>query len=112
MPLTILLQCHDLDTTRQFYRALPGFDVRDTADGTVTAELHGGVLIFTNDDLLESPPVFSGTIYFSVPDVDAYFTSIQDRVDIAWPLQDMSYGSREFGIRDSDGYHLAFRQQG
>jgi len=29
----------------------------------------------------------------------------------AWQLQDMPYGSREFGVRDCNGCHLAFAQQ-
>jgi catechol 2,3-dioxygenase-like lactoylglutathione lyase family enzyme len=64
MSLTILLRCRDLEETRQFYQSVLGFNVRDTAEGTFTAEQHGGTLIFTSGDLWERPPSFSGTIYF------------------------------------------------
>ena len=43
-----------------------------------------------------------------IDDVDAYYESIKEKVSILWPLQDMSYGTREFGIKDCDGYNLAF----
>lgn len=112
MPLRVLLRCHDLDATRHYYQALPGFEVRDTAEATLTVSQHGGgVLVFTAADRWGSAPGFSGTLYFSVPDVAAYFEQLKGRVTVAWPLQSMPYGSREFGIRDCNGYHLAFLQQ-
>lgn len=111
MPLTILLRCRDLEETRKFYQSALGFSVRDTTEGTLTVEHDGGKLIFTSGDLWESPPVFSGTIYFTVPDADGYFASVKDKTTVAWPIQDMSYGSKEFGIKDCNGYHLAFQQQ-
>ena len=111
MPLTILLRCRDVEETREFYRSALGFNVRDTAEGTLTAEYHGGVLIFTSGDLWKSPPCFSGTIYFTVPDADGYFAAVKNKAAIAWPIQQMSYGSREFGVQDCNGYHLAFQQQ-
>ncbi|MDQ8020941.1 MAG: hypothetical protein REI94_03825 [Moraxellaceae bacterium] len=111
MSLTILLRCHDVEATRAFYQSKLGFEVLDTAEGTLTAVLHGGVLLFTPADLWGAAPVFTGTIYFAVPAVDDYYATLKDSVSIAWPLQDMSYGSREFGIRDCNGYFLAFRQQ-
>ncbi|GAB2473828.1 hypothetical protein GCM10027082_26500 [Comamonas humi] len=110
MPLTVLLRCRDLEETRRFYQSVLGFGVRDTAEGTLSAEHSGSVLIFTASDLWGSPLAFSGTFYFSVPDVDGYFASVQDRATIAWPVQDMPYGSREFGVKDCNGYHLAFRR--
>ena len=111
MSLTILLRCRDLEETRQFYQSALAFNVRDSVGGTLTAEQYGGTLIFTSGDLWKAPPGFSGTIYFTVPDADGYFASIKDKVAVVWPIQDMSYGSREFGIRDCNDYHLAFRQQ-
>ena len=111
MSLTLLLHCHDLEETREFYQSVLGFNVRDSAEGTITAEKQGGTLIFTTGDLWEHPLGFSGTIYFTISDADGYFASLKDKVAVAWPIQDMSYGSREFGIRDCNGYHLAFQRQ-
>ncbi|MGC3984126.1 MAG: VOC family protein [Pseudorhodoferax sp.] len=111
MPLTVLLRCRDLEETRQFYQSALGFNVRDTAEGTLSVEHHGGTLIFTSSDLWESSPGFSGTIYFTIPDATRYFASIKDKTEVAWPIQEMPYGSKEFGIKDCNGYHLAFQQQ-
>ncbi len=110
MSLTLLLKCGNVDETREFYESVLGFNVAETA-GTVTVEKHGGKLIFTEQDLWQSQPMCSGTIYFAVPDVDDYFASIKDTSAVAWPVQDMPYGSREFAIKDRNGYLLAFQQQ-
>ncbi|MFO1205919.1 MAG: bleomycin resistance family protein [Burkholderiales bacterium] len=110
MTLTLLLHSRNLEETREFYGSMLGFNVRDSAGDTLTVERGGGRLIFTTGNLW-SDAGFAGTIYFTVPDVDGYFASIRDKVDVAWPLQDMSYGSREFGIRDCNGYYLAFQQR-
>lgn len=110
MPLTILLRCSDYDETRRFYESALGFTVTISAEGTLTAELNGGKLIFTCSDLWEGAPRLSGTLYFTVPDVDIYFATVKERVNIAWPVQRTSYGSREFGVKDCNGYYLAFHQ--
>lgn len=39
MPLTLLLRCNDLDSTRQFYRDTLGFTVVDSAQATLTVVL-------------------------------------------------------------------------
>ncbi|TJZ65380.1 VOC family protein [Chitiniphilus eburneus] len=110
MSLNLLLRCHDLEATRRFYQEALGFQAQATATGTLTVEHDGNSLIFTTEDLWGKPPGFSGTIYFTLADVDGYFAGIKDRVVIAWPVQNMPYGSREFGIEDCNGYYLAFQQ--
>lgn len=109
--LTVLLRCRDLDETREFYRSALGFDTRDTPEATLTVEQGDAALVFTPNDLWNGLLGFSGTIYFTVPDVCSYYASVKDRVKLAWPLQDTSYGSKEFGVTDCNGYHLAFQQK-
>ncbi len=109
MTLIVLLRTQDLAATRHFYASLLTFEVFDGAERTLTVDKHGGRLIFT--EALGAPEGFSCTLYFTVPDVDGYFASLSDTVTVAWPLQDMAYGSREFGVVDCNGYHLAFQQQ-
>lgn len=110
MPITLLLRCRHLETTRDHYRHRLGFTVADSAELTFTAELDGSRLIFTEQDLWTAPVACSGTFYFVIADVERYYASIKDKADIVWPLQDMPYGSRDFGVRDCNGYHLAFTQ--
>lgn len=111
MSLIILLRCLDYDETRQFYESALGFVVTNSAEGTLTVELNGGRLIFTCSDLWEGTPRLSGTLYFTVANVDVYFATVRDRVSVAWPVQSTLYGSREFGVKDCNGYFLAFHEQ-
>ncbi|CDF83770.1 VOC family protein [Pseudomonas sp. QL9] len=110
MPLVALLRCNDLDLTREHYRDALGFEVSETAEGTLSVRLEDCRVVFTAQDLWAAPAACSGTFYFHITDVEGYFAKVQDKARIAWPLQDMPYGSREFGVRDCNGYHLAFAQ--
>ncbi|MFB4392075.1 MULTISPECIES: bleomycin resistance family protein [unclassified Pseudomonas] len=110
MPLSALLRCRDLQETRDWYEAI-GFNVSDSAQGTLTVTLQGCRLVFTEGDLWNSEPGCSGTFYLSITDLEHYHEQVKERVILAWPLQDMPYGSREFGVRDCNGYYLAFSRQ-
>lgn len=110
MPLTLLLRCNDLQLTATHYRDTLGFRVTDSQEGTLTAQLEDCRIVFTQQDLWASPAGCSGTVYCLIGDVARYYESVKDRAEIAWPLQDMPYGSTEFGVRDCNGYHLAFAQ--
>lgn len=110
MSLSILLRCFDIEQTRNFYESVLGFSTASTADSTITVSKYDARLIFTDRDLWSTNPIFSGTIYLAVADVDRYFSVIKDKTSVAWPLQDMPYGSREFAVTDCNGYLIAFQQ--
>jgi catechol 2,3-dioxygenase-like lactoylglutathione lyase family enzyme len=110
MSLTLLLRCRDLEETREFYHTVLGFHTVESAESTLTVEKEGGKLIFTTQDLWSAEPGLSGTIYFPLADVEGFWNAVKDRTPIAWPIQDMPYSAREFGLRDCNGYFLAFRQ--
>jgi len=111
MTMNLLMRCTDVATTRTFYSEVLGFDVADGAEGTCSVQKAGGTIIFTDQDLWAAPPQCTGTIYFFIPDVDGFHESVKDKVSVSWPVQDMSYGLREFGIRDCNGYTLAFARK-
>ncbi len=73
-------------------------------------QLQDCCLIFTEQDLWAAPVACSGILYLAIADVARYHEQVRDKAEIAWPLQEMDYGSREFGIRDCNGYTLAFTQ--
>ena len=111
MTLAVLLRCNDLHETRAFYESKLGFIATDTAENTVTLEKGGAKLLFTEQDLWHGAPACTGTLYIAVPDVDDFHARVRGLAPLAWGLQDMPYGSREFGIKDCNGYLLAFAQQ-
>lgn len=111
MTLSLLLRCHRLEETRRFYASTLGFRVTESAEDTLSVEFEGATLLFTAADLWHEPVGLSGTIYLATEDVDACFARIASAVSVEWTVQDMPYGSREFGIRDCNGYLLAFQQR-
>ena len=42
--------------------------------------------------------------------VQEFYDRVRDRVPIVWPLEVMDYGQKEFGLRDGNGYTLAFAE--
>jgi predicted enzyme related to lactoylglutathione lyase len=111
MTLSLLLKCADLEETKAFYSEILEFDVSDTPEETCTVRKSGASIIFTADDLWEGHPHCTGTLYFFLPDVDEYYDAVKHKAFVRWPLEDMSYGLREFGVKDCNGYTLAFAKR-
>ncbi|HXZ17294.1 MAG TPA: hypothetical protein VEH77_15250 [Roseiarcus sp.] len=56
-------------------------------------------------------PGFTGQLYIHLDapeEVDALWSKIRDRVEAVYEPADFGYGMHEFGIRDDNGYGLAF----
>ncbi len=105
-----LLRVRDLEQTIAFYRDLLGFELC-RLEGDTASLKHGRVgLMFSTGDNLGAEPALSGTLYFYPDDVNALWQQVRHQVTIEWPLQDMDYGTREFGVRDCNGYILAFAE--
>ena len=111
MSINLLLKCHDVETTKSFYKEILEFEVSDSANNTCTVEKEDGIIIFTLEDLWSGYPKCTGTIYFFMDDVTTYYEAIKEKAIVKWPLEDMSYGVREFGVKDYDEYTLAFAQR-
>ena len=111
MTINLLLKCNDVPTTKTFYEEILEFNVSDSANETCTVEKDGGSLIFTSEELWSGYPNLTGTIYFFIEDVEEYYETIKDKAIIKWKLEDTSYGTREFGVKDYDEYTLAFARK-
>ena len=61
---------------------------------------------------LGGKPAFTGTLYFDARNVRALYQKVRKvRPKFVWPLSKMEYGTLELGLRDPDGYLLAFAEQ-
>lgn len=100
-----------MKTTLQFYTAL-GFQV---AGGDDWAEVSrdGVALQFHSTPPVGTPeqPMMSGTLYFYIGDVDALAAEFAGKVAFEWGPEVMPYGVKEFGLRDPNGYYLAFAEE-
>lgn len=110
-----VLKVTDLQRSIQWYTEVLGFRAQgrspddDAGDHCFVAAGDVEVLLATGSHL-GGTPTFTGTLYFRVKGVDAFFAQVRGRADVVWPLAPQEYGTREFGIRDPDGYTLAFAE--
>ena len=110
-----VLRVADMQRAVDFYTGVLGFTVcwRAANDGGgENCMLAAGAtnLLLSTGCHLGDKPRFSGTLYFHMTCVKEFFEQIKNKVEIVWPLEEMDYGQTEFGIRDSDGYTLAFAE--
>ena len=109
--MNLLLKCADLEETKAFYAEILEFEVSASAERTCTVQMAGGTIIFTDEQLWEGHPHCTGPIYFFLPNVDEYYDAIKDKAILRWPLENQSYGTRESGVKDCNGYTLAFARR-
>ena len=116
--LTIMpvLKVTDMQRSIDWYTSVLGFDAKgrqaDDGDGEhCFIQADCTELLLATGSHLGGTPCFTGTLYFQVVGVDALYERVNGRAEIVWPLERQEYGTREFGIRDPDGYLLAFAEQ-
>ena len=110
-----VLKVSDMQKSVDFYTGVLGFSVawRAANDGggeNRMLQADATALLLSTGSHLGDKPQFSGTLYFHMAGVQEFFERVKDRAEVVWPLEAMDYGQREFGIRDGDGYTLAFAE--
>ena len=111
-----VLRVADLQKAVDWYSYILGFQVvwRAPMDGGgENCMLQAGAieLMLSTGEHLGGTPTLTGTLYFNVIGVEELFARISKQVEVVWPLEDQEYGTRDFGVRDSDGYLLAFAEE-
>ena len=110
------LRVADMQKAVEWYTDRLGFELcwRKPGDGGgENSMLRAGAvtMMLSTGQHLGEKPALTGTLYFNVADVGNLYDSVKDKVDLVWPLETMEYGTVEFGVRDCDGYVLAFAEQ-
>lgn len=113
--LTPMLYTTELHATVAFYTEQLGFACEALSDEWGWAHLQrDGVAIMLALPNAHEPfarPTFTGSLYFRVDDVDAWWQQLKNHAKICYPIADFDYGMREFAIYDNNGYLLQFGQE-
>jgi uncharacterized glyoxalase superfamily protein PhnB len=110
-----VLKVNDLQHSIDYYTQTLGFSVcwRAPNDGggeNCWLDLGETSLMLSTGSHLGGTPSFTGTLYIDMDGVEEFYEEVKDRVELVWPLDVMDYGTREFGVRDPNGYILAFSE--
>ncbi len=111
-----VLRVQDMQRAIDWYTNIVGFALqwRSPNDGggeNSMLRLGDVVLMLSTGTHPGDKPAFTGTLYFNTPAVSVFHDRIKDRAELVWPLENMDYGTVEFGVRDPDGYVLAFAER-
>jgi catechol 2,3-dioxygenase-like lactoylglutathione lyase family enzyme len=103
----------DLAETFAFYETL-GFRITGRSpDGTWGEVGRDDVVLqlFTDPPHgIADRPCLSGTLYIRAEGIDALAAMLEGKIPFAWGPETMPYGMRELGLRDPNGYILAFTE--
>ncbi|MEZ4791976.1 MAG: VOC family protein [Gelidibacter sp.] len=112
--LTPVLYTEQMEETINFYTTYLGFTCGAKNDSWNWATMHRDTI----DIMLAKPnahipfdkPVFSGSFYIKVDDVELLWDNLKDKVNVCYPLETFEWNMREFAIYDNNGYLLQFGQ--
>jgi uncharacterized glyoxalase superfamily protein PhnB len=111
--LAPILTTDDMDRSVRFYVEVLGFTCGMQAPGysNLYRDAVRIMLAAPNKHLEWKGPSFTGQLYIDLEmaeEVDALWEKVKDRAEVIYAVGDFDYGMREFGVRDDNGYHLAF----
>ena len=107
------LRVSDMERSVRFYVDVLGFTcgMQTPSDSNLYRDQVRIMLGAPNAHGPRTGPGFTGQLYIHLDapeEVDALWSKIRDRVDVVYAPEDFEYGMREFGVRDDNGYSLAF----
>lgn len=101
--------------TVDFYHDVLGFELTGLDDTESFASLQkDDVSLMISNPFPQIPfdePFFSGSFYFFTEEVEEMWEQCRNSAQVAYPIQNLSHGMREFAIYDNNGYRLIFGQE-
>ena len=112
--LTPMMSTNDLQGTVDFYVQTLGFNcIANEPDwGWARLQFDDADLMITkpNEHVPFEKPIFTGSFYFNVDNVDEIWNEVKNNVKVCYPIENFEYGMREFAVYDNNGYLLQFGQ--
>ena len=109
-----MLWTDKLDETILFYSEKLGFACAEKNEEWGWAAMYRDSveIMFAkpNEHAVFTRPLFTGSFYINVDDVEALWKKLKDDVSIVYPIESFEWEMREFAIYDNNGYMLQFGQ--
>lgn len=105
----------ELEDSIKFYCDTLGFTCNgyDKEYGWATISKGGVEIMLTlpNKHIPFTEPLFTGSLYIKMDNIESFWGSVQDKVNVSYPLESFDYGMKEFGMYDNNGYLIQFGQE-
>lgn len=110
--LTPMFWTREIDATVAFYVEVLGFEcaVHEEHWAVLLRDEVEVMLSLPNPQLPFEEPVFTGSFYINVSQVDALWEQVKDKCNVCYPIENFEYGMREFAIFDNNNYIIQFGQ--
>ena len=122
--ITPNLMVEDVQQTINYYHGVLGFETIDTVpengENLVWANLKKGdveIMIQEEDSLKNDLPEIrhekiggGTTLFIKMTGVQEYYDYLYSSADVVVQIKDTFYGTKEFTIRDINGYYLTFAE--
>lgn len=109
-----MLRTWEMEATIAFYTENLGFVCDSFSEEWNWASLKKDdvmlMLSGPNDHEGDNAPLFTGSLYFIIDNVDGFWEQVKDQVQVSYEPETFPYGMREFGVYDNNGYLLQFGQ--
>lgn len=109
-----MLWTQQLKETIDFYVKILGFTCGEYNEEWGWASLHKEeveiMLAKPNEHTPFDKPVFTGSFYIHVDNVEEVWEQLKDKATICYEIETFEWGMREFAIYDNNGYLLQFGQ--
>jgi uncharacterized glyoxalase superfamily protein PhnB len=115
MRLAPILYTEELEETIAFYTEVLAFTCTSYQEEWGWARLESAgieiMISLPNDHLPFEQPFFTGSFYIYVNDVQKIWDDLDERIQVAYPLEVFDHGMKEFAIYDNNGYILQFGEE-
>lgn len=109
-----MLWTNELKETIAFYVNVLGFTCDEYNEEWGWASLHRDstelMLAKPNAHTPFEKPLFTGSFYITVDDVDALWNQLDGKCSVCYEIETFEWGMREFAVYDNNGYLLQFGQ--
>ena len=107
-----MIYTREIKETIDFYVNILGFTCGEYNEDWNWASMYKDeaeiMIAFPNEHTPFEKPIFTGSFYMNVDNVDSLWESLKDKCKVCYEIENFDWNMREFAIYDNNGYLLQF----